>query len=128
MLHNDSRQLLFVELASSTNSSVGKRKVPKPQSLYDAVARRSQPDRYLRRRRVDSRSGRTKAVAPEEVLASRWQRQLQRRGEADEGEDEEVDKNTKMMQSGLALSGERDEALPDSVRVLSEKVLTVRIY
>jgi hypothetical protein len=85
----------------------------------------------LRRRRVDPRSGRTaggKAVDPEEVLASRWQRQLQRRGEADEGEDEEVDKNTKMMQSGLALSGERDEALPDSVRVLLEKVLTVRIY
>jgi hypothetical protein len=109
---------------ASSSSSDDKRKVSAPQSLYDAVARRSQPDRYLRRRKVYPRSGRTaggRPVAPEEVLASRWQRQLQRLGEEDGGDDEEVDKGTKMIHSGLALSGEREEALPDSVRVLFEK-------
>jgi hypothetical protein len=113
----------FLDVASSSSSD-GKRKVSAPQSLYDAVTRRSQPDRYLRRRKVDPRSGRTvggRPVAPEEVLASRWQRQLQRLGEVDGEDDEEVDKNTKMIQSGLALSGEREEALPDSVRVFFGK-------
>ena len=101
---------------------------PPPQSLYDAVARGSQPDRYLRHRKVNAKSGKRhsgRPVAPEEVLANRWGRQLKRIGKQNEGEDgdghdAEIDQNTKLVQNGLVLSGERDEALPDSVRPLLE--------
>lgn len=102
------------EVASSHESA----KIRPPQSVYDAVARRSQPDRYLRRPRVNPETGQLwggRPVAPEEVLADRWRRQLKRLGEVDDEDNDDIDKHTKLTQTGLALSGERDEALPDSV-------------
>lgn len=113
---------------ASSRTPGGTARNPPPQSLYDAVARGSQPDRYLRRPKVDAETGKLnsrKPVAPEQVLANRWQRQLKRIGkqnsdEAGNKDDDEIDQNTKLIQNGLALSGERNDALPDSVRPLLE--------
>jgi len=114
-------------VASSSTSGRTARNPP-PQSLYDAVARRSLPDRYLSRPRFDPENGKLncgKPVAPEQVLASRWGRQLKRirkqsEDEAGNKDDDGSDQNTKLIQNGLALSGERNDALPDSVRPLLE--------
>jgi hypothetical protein len=119
------RKLFHIEVASFNPDPDSKANIRPPQSLYDAVARRSEPDRYLRRAIVDPRPKRHhdgKPVGPEQVLAHRWREQLKRIGE-DIVDDDETDGNTKAVETGLVLSGERDAALPDSVRVLALKLV-----
>lgn len=82
------------------------------QTIYDAVARKSCRDRFLYSNKSISKPGKyvhTRAVPPETILASRWQLQLRHAGRHEEIDD------VKLMQAGLVIPSQRDEALPNSV-------------
>ena len=101
-----------VSNSPTTTTSTPTTPLRRKQTVYDAVARKSGHDRFLYSSKSISKTGKfvhTHAVPPETILASRWQHQLRRAGVADEIDD------VKMMQAGLVVPSQRNEALPDSV-------------
>ena len=87
------------------------------QTVYDAVARKSAPDRFLNAKKRNPRSGKlgsTRPVPPETILAYRWRQQLQHAKIPDRVDD------VSMMQAGLVVPSHRNPALPDSVLSLNE--------
>ena len=100
----------------STVSTRSTRRETRHRTLYDAVARKSQEDRFLNISNVNKQTGRhsaTRAVGPDSILAYKWRRtQAKANGKGDE---ELEDLDVRLMQAGLVVPSQRNEALPDSV-------------
>jgi len=112
--------------SASTASFIPVKRPRQNQSLYDAVAGNSREDRFLNShvvRRTD-RPRTSRTVPPETVLAYRWRRNRQAKRDDDKDEDEELeelmvdeDEDVKMMQAGLLVPSDSNEALPHSVQL-----------
>lgn len=101
----------------STASTRSTRKETRHRTLYDAVARKSREDRFLNVSKVNKQTGRhsaTRAVGPDSILAYKWRTQAKANGKGDE---ELEDLDVRLMQAGLVVPSQRNDALPDSVGV-----------